>query len=245
MEQTRSVNAIRFVAIVFLLATSLYGCGGIPSAPTAAEHRDRLAGAGLSATSRFAVVSRASQVHDITPYPLERSLIPKIEAITEQQLGIQAEGLQQIMHPGWYEELKRARKEVGWFSAARGYEEFFRQQGYDGYILITLFQWEQSRQKTAAGIQHYNAFVIGRGLTHYYTYSPVFHIVHLPKGGEKSTLAIVNPIGRFGCDLVTVGDQGKDGNGTESRIRAYTDVEGCAQRIAAEYSAGLGRLAGQ
>jgi hypothetical protein len=183
--QSTFKSAITLFPVGLVLAASLGGCfGGL----SIEEQTQRLSQAKFSATTRYAIVARNTNTHASPRVNTMQIivLVHDIAKIVEETLGIKAEVLPYGSDTPWSQELKRAREATGWLTSA-GNEDFFRNAGYDGYVMITFnesFDW----------------IVDPVSVRWFLTYNPVYHIFSLPKGGEKTIMLQAGARQKFRCE---------------------------------------------
>ena len=100
---------------------------------------DALRATQFSPTTRYAVASRKSNTHTVPTHPIGDRVSAEIAQVVAQKLGIQVVAMSHAADSNWSRELARANDATGWIRMSDN-EVFFRNAGFDGYVLVTLYE---------------------------------------------------------------------------------------------------------
>lgn len=113
----------------------------------------------------------------------------KIAEVVAIKLGIQAIALSNRAGSDWSNELDRGYGATGWIKMSDN-EDFFRNAGFDGYVLITLFE----------STEYYDGPKGRDNDRKFLTFDPVYHMFALPRDQEKVLLMQSGLDGRYSCE---------------------------------------------
>lgn len=178
------------LAITSAIAMFAGGCVSGLFPPSLDEQAQLLHATRFSPTTRFAIASRNSNLHTVPTHPIGEQVSRRVADVVAEKLLIQAVPLPHESGSDWSEELGRAYDATGWITASDN-ENFFRDLGFDGYVLITLDE----------DIEHYDGPKGQVNDRTFATYDPVYHMFSLPLNKKKVLLMQAGRIGRFTCEL--------------------------------------------
>ena len=177
------------LALLVAFAMCAGGCVSALSPPGLDEQAAALHAIQLSPSTRYAVAARNSGMHEQPSYQVADMVSGKSAVVVVNKLGIQAVALSHAVGSDWSNELARAKEATGWVTAVDN-EDFFRDAGFDGYVLITLYE----------EIEHYDGPKGHNNDREFRTFDPLYHIFALPRDQEKILLMRTGQDGRFSCE---------------------------------------------
>lgn len=174
-------------AITALIAVSSSGC-----APSLEQQSAALLATQFTPTTRYAVVSRNSNLHTVPTFPIGDKVSGRVADVVRNKLGIEAVALSHASGSDWSGELARAHDATGWITMS-GNKDFFLDAGFDGYVLITLNE----------DIEKYDGPEREARDRTFFTYDPVYHVFSLPQDHQGEVLLMQAGVGgRFSCEMV-------------------------------------------
>jgi len=173
-------------AITALIAVSSSGCAGSLEQQSAALRATQ-----FSSTTRYAVASRNSNMHTVPTFPIGDKVSGRVADVVRNKLGIEAVALSHANGSDWSAELARAHDATGWIMMS-GNKDFFLDSGFDGYVLITIYE----------DIEMYDGPGRHARDRKFFTYDPVYHMFSLPQNQGEILLMQAGVGGRFSCEMV-------------------------------------------
>ena len=177
------------LATVVAFAACVGGCVSALSGPDLDEQAAALHATRFSPITRYAVATRGSSFHAHPSQPMGDRVSAEVAEVVAKRLGIRAIALSHETGTGWSNELDRGYGATGWFKMSDN-EDFFRNAGFDGYVLITLFE-ETENYDGSKGHDNGRKFL---------TFDPVYHMFALPRDQKKVLLMRAGLDGRYSCE---------------------------------------------
>lgn len=177
------------LALAFAVIASIGGCASASAKleqQAAALHVTE-----LSPNTRYAVAARDTAMHTKPQYPLGDEIASRIAELVAAELGIDTVALSTTEGSPWSDELARAKEATGLISAS-GNREFFRTSGFNGYVLISLYE----------EIEYYDHPKRAGSKRMFFTYDPAFQMVALSDDEGHDLLLRAGFSGRFSCEML-------------------------------------------
>ena len=187
MAKTTKRRAFGLTLIIAILASA----GGCATASAKLEQQAAaLQAAELSPSIRYAVAVRDTGLHTKPRYPIGDEIASRIAALVSRELGIDAVALSSTDGTPWSDELARANDATGIISTSNN-RDFFRSSGFDGYVLISLYE----------EIEYYDRPDNDNRRRKFFTYDPFFNMVSLRDAERQDILMQSGFTGRFSCEI--------------------------------------------
>ncbi len=212
------------------LAAMAAGCGPRMFVPTIEEEAALLANADLPG-KRYAVVVRAAWTGGHVPAVegFGNQVAAEVAEIATEMLGVEAIPLDHADGSPWPEEHSRFEADRGWLTAST-YEPFFRNEGFDGYIMVTA-QQEWFFRNTP------------EGRIDFHRYNPTFHVVDLPENSERVGIMTEGMSQTTGVACRLEGGIRRDyaGNIVSASPLRHPDLEDCTAKLSVRFRIAVGQ----